>query len=839
MEGGLSEEEKRELLKAHETDIARINNLLKLESEKQQDALRRKLAERRHKHRLVEQKLQQEEPQRTQIEEDARDQLKFQREKAQRELQELGDLPKLEKREMEALRKKQFVEREEAKAATKRELQTALRRAHGRAATQRLLSQFDEKEELTLRRMEEDFKRQAQYVRENIEDVATQRADEIRQRLNKAREEIHKTKQAKLDALDERLGQLRDLQQNEQIDRQLAAREADAEVARRKALAELRARHVKEMEQLAQREQSELEGYDAEAAANGGAQYEVEPGLRAKLHERREQRSELEEKLRALEGLAGEELEKQKAALLAEMGAVEKELVTLEREAGEQRARLQERLAARKERVRAKMSRRAELEKERVRRMEEQQKEELLERASKLQTQLEEELARLQREGEVPPGELAYAVERAVDVKQAEELNMLLAVLLNEKAERLKTLLNKLFQDKLDELSLVRASVAPKIAEAQAEHAAGRLSETALAVRVRELREEESERKKDLELKYFEAQQRAEQEVLDALDAKHDEVLVAMKRKQAEEKTFRLKQALARDQKTQRALELERRDALAKDIEDYAQELRAALLRKQQERELERARLYAFQRKSEQKLREAERRLQLEGAQREQAEREKLGQRREQIEKRRQEMEAQLARRGELTEAERARVMAEHEASLAELQRVVGEEHKRQLAMTTAKLEERRGAKEQYKEERDRRLALFRMHYDQMLEDKLKDLVVAQKQEDLFARLERRHEDQLFEKMHFPSKARAQQEREANRARKGSVDSMSSGRSERRSSLVFGRSFTRKHPPHTGTGGDPQNLAAVLEKLGHIDELLDRKSKNLKERRYSQRLLIP
>lgn len=77
--------------------------------------------------------------------------------------------------------------------------------------------------------------------------------------------------------------------------------------------------------------------------------------------------------------------------------------------------------------------------------------------------------------------------------------------------------------------------------------------------------------------------------MLNDLDAKHDEVLLAMKKKQAEEKTRWMKQVLEREQKALRALELERREAMEQDIADYEEELRRNLRRKKEERERERA----------------------------------------------------------------------------------------------------------------------------------------------------------------------------------------------------------------------------------------------------------
>ena len=143
---------------------------------------------------------------------------------------------------------------------------------------------------------------------------------------------------------------------------------------------------------------------------------------------------------------------------------------------------------------------------------------------------------------------------------------------------------------------MIKAEFSGKYGELEDEHVEGRLSAAEFEEKVKELKEEETERKKDLELKYFEAQHEAEERVLSDLDAKHDEVLLAMKKKQAEERTRWMKQVLEREQKTLRALELERREAMEKDIKDYEEELRKNMLKKKEERERERAQLYSFQR---------------------------------------------------------------------------------------------------------------------------------------------------------------------------------------------------------------------------------------------------
>lgn len=58
---------------------------------------------------------------------------------------------------------------------------------------------------------------------------------------------------------------------------------------------------------------------------------------------------------------------------------------------------------------------------------------------------------------------------------------------------------------------------------------------------------------------------------------------------------------------------------------------------------------------------------------------------------------------------------------MKEFSKVLEAERKRQQDIYMEKLQERKGAKQRYKTERDRRLALFKMHYENMLEEKLKE----------------------------------------------------------------------------------------------------------------------
>ncbi len=83
--------------------------------------------------------------------------------------------------------------------------------------------------------------------------------------------------------------------------------------------------------------------------------------------------------------------------------------------------------------------------------------------------------------------DLTYAVEKAVDLKQAEELKVVLAIMLNEKFEKIKMLLDKLLQDKLDELRMVKEDFLPRFSELEDEKSKGRLMGEEYREKYREL----------------------------------------------------------------------------------------------------------------------------------------------------------------------------------------------------------------------------------------------------------------------------------------------------------------------------------------------------------------
>lgn len=93
----------------------------------------------------------------------------------------------------------------------------------------------------------------------------------------------------------------------------------------------------------------------------------------------------------------------------------------------------------------------------------------------------------------------------------------------------------------------------------------------------------------------------------------------------------------------------------------------------------------------------------------------------------------------------------------------------------------------------------------------------------------------MFEKVKFPSKLRAKEKDQDERQHRISIN-LGSPRSRkgsdqisRHSSLFFGKTHQKK------SKADPQNLAAVLDRLGAIDGILEKKSKQVKIAKFENR----
>ena len=125
----LNDEEKRALLLEQETNIARAQNLLKVEAQKQESELSRKINERKAKRALLQERIKEEELKQKEAEKLCRDQVEFERERADQDIKNLADLESLKRKELEELEGDFNQERERKKDILKQQLQDALAKA--------------------------------------------------------------------------------------------------------------------------------------------------------------------------------------------------------------------------------------------------------------------------------------------------------------------------------------------------------------------------------------------------------------------------------------------------------------------------------------------------------------------------------------------------------------------------------------------------------------------------------------------------------------------------------------------------------------------------------------
>ena len=65
---------------------------------------------------------------------------------------------------------------------------------------------------------------------------------------------------------------------------------------------------------------------------------------------------------------------------------------------------------------------------------------------------------------------------------------------------------------------------------------------------------------------------------------------------------------------------------------------------------------------------------------------------------------------------------------MRELNKILETERIRQSQLISDKLKQRKHIKEEYKLERDRKLAVFKLHYEKLLEDKMLDILRNEKE---------------------------------------------------------------------------------------------------------------
>lgn len=187
-----------------------------------------------------------------------RDQVEFERERADQDIKNLADLEELKRRELEGLEEDFNKARERKKDELKQKLQTALQKAK-LAQRPYVLAKFDEEQQALLRQLEREKRDEQEYIKDNIQDIAQRKREDRKREFEEVRERLHANRDSKLGAINEEINRLKKLQDNEEVDTQLMEVEMYNQEQRRKAQLELRRKHQLELRKLKKKEQEELD----------------------------------------------------------------------------------------------------------------------------------------------------------------------------------------------------------------------------------------------------------------------------------------------------------------------------------------------------------------------------------------------------------------------------------------------------------------------------------------------------------------------------------------------------------------------------------------------------
>lgn len=115
-------------------------------------------------------------------------------------------------------------------------------------------------------------------------------------------------------------------------------------------------------------------------------------------------------------------------------------------------------------------------------------------------------------------------------------------------------------------------------------------------------------------------------------------------------------------------------------------------------------------------------------------------------------MANELKGRADLSEAMKKELLAKHEAEMRAVESALEEERRRQHDILGSKLQERRLLKQRYREERDRKLAVYKLHKEKMIDQKMADLHQAPSSKTDFERVVSVYADNVktLEKLAFP-----------------------------------------------------------------------------------------
>lgn len=317
--------------------------------------------------------------------------------------------------------------------------------------------------------------------------------------------------------------------------------------------------------------------------------------------------------------------------------------------------------------------------------------------------------------------ELPIALDKLIEAKHMEALSDLLSTQFREKARVHSEKMGELIEAKLQEMQAIKEELEQQYQRLKAGADKEEISQGDYQRRFRELQERESDKLRDIELKYIELGNELEQRICEEQGCKNQDQLLALREEQFLEKK-EIMGNLAKSNRYARALMGEdSSNTLADELQEYRRQLDEEKQRKMKELDDRRQRLQAIAVENEaqvQLFNEETQKLLDTLALRE---REKVTKKKEELEEAKRRRQSAITLDPRLNDEEKRKLMEDYNTDIETLIKTMEAEQKRQNERMMKKLEAKLREKEKVKTQKQLQLILYNNEFAAKMESQLRE----------------------------------------------------------------------------------------------------------------------
>eukprot|EP01022_Parablepharisma_sp_SALTPOND_P023128 TRINITY_DN47_c0_g6_i1.p1 TRINITY_DN47_c0_g6~~TRINITY_DN47_c0_g6_i1.p1 ORF type:complete len:4331 (-),score=484.04 TRINITY_DN47_c0_g6_i1:2741-15733(-) len=315
--------------------------------------------------------------------------------------------------------------------------------------------------------------------------------------------------------------------------------------------------------------------------------------------------------------------------------------------------------------------------------------------------------------------ELPIAVEKLIEAKHMEELADLLGMQYKKKAKALSGKMGELIEQKLMEMHQVKENLEKEYSKLKEAKDAQQITAADYERRMKDINEREHDQLRNIELLYIQKGNELEQELCKELSEKNQEALLKLRESQLAEKNDYMADLAKTNHYARAMLSGDPRNLVSEELDEYRRQLSEERERKLKELDARKRRLQEIALENEDKIKafnDETKRLLDELSKRE----------KDKMEKKKRELES-IKRQQEdslkgISEAEKQKLLEDYNNELDNLMKAMEAEQRRQAEKMMKKLEERWGAKEKLKNQKQLQLIMYKKELEEGLDSQIKEM---------------------------------------------------------------------------------------------------------------------